>query len=303
MITSDDLYLVAALSREKSLASVARSLNITPSAISQRLAAMESRLQIRVAERVGRSGIILTSEGEMLAEKGRKIIEDLSQLNDTLATRRGVVAGKIHIVAPFGFSRLHLAPLIGDFQQLYPDISLNLTLSDQLGRLPKEGWDVIIHIGPLRDSTLKMYKLAANSRILCASPDYIARNGVPKHPNELTSHHCIAIYEDGEDVTLWRFKNKAGKNADIRVTARLSSNDGETSLLWALSGKGIILRSQWSVAEHIARGELIPLLPGWTLPDAPIVALTSGPKGRTQRVQTLLDYLQEKLSAPAWLSS
>ena len=294
MINSDDLYLITALAREKSLASLARNLNITPSAISQRLTALESRLQIKVAERTGRSGIILTTEGQFLVQQGHHILNNLSQLNDTLCERRGIVSGQLHIIASLGFGRTHLAPLVGDFQCHFPDITIKLTLSDLLGRLPKEGWDVIIRIGPLRDSALKMQKLKDNRRFLCASPDYLKGHGMPGHPSELGRHHCIAIYEDDEDVTLWHFKDREGNKVDERIKAHLSSNDGETALSWALEGRGIIMRSEWSVEQHIKNGRLVKVLPLWTLPDAPIIALTRGPEGRTKRVKKLLEFLQKK---------
>lgn len=295
MINSYDILLISTLSRKKSLVGVARTLNISASAISQRLSALEERLDVKIAERVGRSGIILTSEGQYLAERGAHILNDLAQLNDELAEQKGQISGVLNVFAPLGFGRLHVAPLLGNFLTLYPTLDINLTLSDQLGNIPKVNWDVIIRVEPLRDTTFTMKKLAPNTRILCASPDYIKQYDIPKHPNILLKHQCISISEDNEDVTLWRFRNKVGISKEVRVNAALSCNDGEVALAWALAGKGIILRSEWSVASYIREGSLIPLLVDWTHLEAPVIALTKGPKGRTARVQVLIDYLHQHL--------
>lgn len=295
MISSDDLMLVSLLAKEKSLAAVARVSNISPSAISQRLTALEAKLGIRIADRIGRSGVVLTSEGELLAERGALVLSELRQLDDQLAEKRGLLSGHLRVIAPLGFGRIHIAPLVGKFQQCHPDISVALTLSDAMGRLPQSGWDIIIRVGPLRESSLQMIELASNKRLLCASPEYVAKHGFPVHPDELREHHCIVIYEDNEDVTLWSLLAKNGTRRDIRITPQLSSNDGQAALSWALSGRGIIMRSEWSAYPHIASGELVPLLSGWDPPEAPILALTSGPRGRPSRVQIMLNYLQSHI--------
>lgn len=295
MISSDDLALILLLAKEKSLAAVARASHISPSAISQRLTALEAKLGIRIAERVGRSGVVLTVEGEFLAERGELVMADLKSIDDQLSEQKGVVAGHLNIVAPLGFGRTHLAPLVGKFHESHPDVSIALSLSDTLGRIPDGSWDIFIRVGPLHDSSLVMKKLANNKRLLCAAPAYIDKHGAPKHPDDLSEHNCIVIHEDEEDASLWRFCAKNGNRKDVRVRPILSTNDGEVALSWALAGRGIIVRSEWSAAGHIASGKLRQLLPSWRLPEAPVIALTSGPRGRAGRVQAMLDFLESEL--------
>ncbi|MBL4629952.1 MAG: LysR family transcriptional regulator [Paraglaciecola sp.] len=295
MISSDDLQLITVLAQEKSLVGVSRILNVSASAISQRLGALENKLDLKIAERVGRSGIILSAEGNYLASRGKDILNDISLLNDDVFKRKGQLTGELHVIASMGFGRLYIAPMLARFEEIYPEVKIKLTLSDQLGRIPNENWDILIRVEPLRDSTLRMKKLASNKRILCASPDYIARFGEPVRPHDLTQHQCITIFEDNEDTTLWRFSSKNGDKEDTRISPHFSCNDGEVALSWALAGKGIILRSEWSVTSHIRSGKLIPLLSKWFTQEAPIIALTNGPKKRTERVQRLLDYLYKEV--------
>lgn len=292
--------LITALAKEKSLVSVARSINISASAISQRLSAMEARLQIKIAERIGRSGIRLTSEGEFLASQGASIIDDLRQLDNILAQQKGTISGHITVMAPLGFGRIHIAPLLSDFQTVYPEISIALRLSDAIGKLPLDSWDIIIQVSPPRDSSLKMLKLAENRRYLCASPAYLEKNEFPKSPVDLLQHDCIAIQEDDVDFASWRLEGKNRKSQQVRIDAKFITNDGEVALDWALAGKGILMRSEWSVSNDLKAGRLVRVLDDWTTNQAPIFALTSGPRGRTQRVASLLEFLKEKLQQPDW---
>ncbi|HET8748651.1 MAG TPA: LysR substrate-binding domain-containing protein [Ramlibacter sp.] len=142
--------------------------------------------------------------------------------------------------------------------------------------------------------------MAPNSRFLCASPDYLARRGVPSEPQDLAGHDCIVLRENDEDVTLWRFRRKRSEVA-VRVPATLSSNDGEVARQWALAGKGIVMRSEWDVAESLRSGRLVRLLPEWELPDADVVALVASRAGMSARVKLFLSFLQARFKPlPPW---
>ncbi|AZY51600.1 LysR family transcriptional regulator [Bordetella avium] len=299
MLSTDDLLFFMALTPDQTLADAARRLDVTPSAVTQRLSAMERRLGIQLVDRSGRR-IALTDEGELLAERARSICAQLSGLADTLASRRGQVAGQLRVLAPLGFGQRHIAPLVGRFQQQYPEVTATLMLSDRPQRLDAHHWDVLIHIGELRDSSLIMHRLAKNRRILCAAPAYLKRQGTPASPEDLHHHDCIALRENDEDVTLWRLSSHDGGRATVRIEPRLASNDGGVALQWALSGLGILARSEWDVAEALRDGKLLEVLPGWRLPDADIVALVSSRKSRSARTERFLEQLHEM--ATPWLA-
>ena len=296
MISTDDLVFFITLSTATSLADAARKLDVTPPAITQRLRLLEKRLGMRLIDRSGRH-TVLTDEGELLVQHARRICDDLDNLSDTLASRRGTVTGHLRVIAPFGFGQRYVAPAIGQFRSLYPEITASLVLSDRPTRISDDMWDVMVHIGELRDSSLVSRKLAPNQRILCAAPHYLARHGKPQQPSELHKHDCIALRENGEDVTMWRFMpNGSGAAENVRIEPFLTSNDGGTVRDWALAGLGIIARSEWDVAEHLQAGRLVPLLGDWKLPDADIVALISSRHDRSLRVARFLDHLHAAVS-------
>jgi DNA-binding transcriptional LysR family regulator len=257
---------------------------------------------MRLIDRSGRR-MVLTDEGELLAVSARRICDDIGHLSDTLASRRGTVAGHLRVIAPLGFGQRYVAPAIAQFRGIYPEVSASLMLSDRPARISDDMWDLMVHIGELRDSSLVSRRLAPNRRILCASPAYVARRGEPRHPEELLSHECIALRENDEDVTMWRFTSKVhGTQANVRIEPMLTSNDGGTVRDWALAGLGIIARSEWDVAEHLHSGRLVPLLDAWLQPDADIVALISSRHGRSLRTQRFLDLLHALTLQQPWLS-
>ncbi|WP_247642775.1 LysR substrate-binding domain-containing protein [Roseibium sp. TrichSKD4] len=222
------------------------------------------------------------------------VLTDLSRLNDELVASRGDVAGPLRIIAPFGFGRIHIAPIIGKFAQEYPEITPDLVLSDDpYGAAASDNWDIIIHIGQLADSTLVQRKLASNKRFLCASPDYLRAHGEPAHPDELHKHACGVIREDQADVTMWGFTDPEGSRHSIRIRPAFTSNDGEVVKAWACQGLGIVMRSEWNVAAELRDGRLRQALKKFALPDADIVMLLSPKTLRTERIKRLVERLVE----------
>ncbi|MGZ5785785.1 MAG: LysR substrate-binding domain-containing protein, partial [Ramlibacter sp.] len=198
------------------------------------------------------------------------------------------------------FGRHYLAPAIADFHTLHPKLMVSLTLSDVVSAADANRFDLIVHIGSLADSSMVAYPIAPNSRFVCAAPRYLAQRPAPREPKELAAHDCIVLRENDEDVTLWRFSKKRSEVA-VRVPAILSSNDGEVAKQWALKGKGVVMRSEWDVAENLAAGRLVRLLADWSLPDADVVALVAGRSGLSARVKLFLSFLQARFKPlPPW---
>lgn len=299
MITTDDLRFFLSLAATSSLAQAARALDVTPPAVTQRLHALEKRLGVRLVNRSGR-GTALTDEGRLLALRAGQICGELNELADELAGRRGVVAGHLRVVAPLGFGQRYVAGLVAGFRDGQADVTASLTLSDGPPRLASDDWDVMIHIGELRDSTLVAYPLAPNRRILCASPAYLARHGAPAKPEDLRDHDCIALRENEEDVTLWRFKRGRGPAVGVRIAPVLSSNAGAVAVAWALAGHGIVARSEWDVAEHVKARTLVPLLAGWNLPEANVVALVKSRQELPARTAGFLAHLRGAFAVTPW---
>lgn len=299
MLSTDDLRFFLTISKATSLAEVARQLDVTPPAVSQRLNLLEARLNVRLVNRSTRS-FALTTEGEFLARRCSRVIEEVEDIVDTLAARKGLVTGKLRVVAPFGFGRHFVAPVAAEFKQLHPEATIELHLTDDPMQRASGSWDVAIHIGELKDSTMLMIKLAPNDRVLCASPEFASGAGRLTRPQDLRALPALVIRENDEDVTLWRLSNDADAVESLRVDAALASNDGEIVRDWALKGLGVALRSEWSVADDLRAGRLVRLLPQWRAPSADIVALFASRHGRTARSVRFVELLRARLSPPPW---
>ena len=294
------------LARSESLSAAARVLNVTPSALSMRLKKLEKTLGVTLATRDARH-MSLTADGARLAREAQGLLSAIEALPDTFREQTAQLAGHIRIAAPFGFGRVHIAPLLARFARENPGIRLQLDLLETPWP-HSHAADVVIQIGTVRDSSWSARPLLANERWLCASPGYIAARGYPREPREILEHDCICIRENDEDVTLWRVRRRrsdAGREAGrkpsvpttLRVTPAFTTNDGSVARRWAEEGLGLVLRSQWDVADAVAAGKLVRLLSDWDFGSAPVIALVPTRKGRSLRIQALLSYLVANLGA------
>jgi len=303
MIGVDDLRFFEAICGARSLAAAARDLNVSSPAVTQRLRSLEGRLGVQLVDRSGRV-LALTAEGETLIERGRDILEQIEDLDQSLAERRNEVTGALRVVAPFGFGRRYVAPVIAAFQAEHRKVTVELILSDQLGGVPAGNWDLAVQVGEMANmaSALNVRRLADNRRFICASPAYLERFGEPATPQALEKHGCIALRENFEDVTLWRFQRPDdGTDIRVRINPTLSSNDGEVIRKWAVEGHGIIMRSEWDLAADLRAGRLVRLLSGYALADAPVVVLLSSQRyARASRITRFIEALADSLSPEPW---
>ena len=236
MITLADLRFVEALARAGSLSGAARALNVTPPALSMRLKKLEQALGVGLVVRSSRR-LRFTGEGEHLVREAQALLGRIEALPEALGGEGRGLAGPLRVVAPFGFGRLHVAPLIARFALRHPAVRATLDLSERPWTDSGDA-DVVIHIGAVRDSTWVAHVLARNARWVCASPAYLRRRGTPLEPRDLLQHDCLCVRENNEDVTLWHHRRN-GKAGAIRVTPTLTSNDGEVVRNWAVAGLGV----------------------------------------------------------------
>ncbi|KAI3611557.1 Transcriptional regulator, LysR family (plasmid) [Cupriavidus necator H850] len=211
------------------------------------------------------------------------------------------LTGTLRIAAPFGYGRHHVAPLLARFAQLHPGLRLQLDLRETPWP-DRHDSDAVIHIGAVRDSSWIARTLASNTRWLCASPAYLRQRGTPAVPRDLLEHACICIRENDEDVTLWRLRRagtrrRASARESVRVVPAYTSNDGSVARAWAEQGLGPVLRSEWDAADAVARGVLVRVLVDWEFDSAPVTLLVPSRRGRTARVQALMQFLEEALGS------
>ncbi|KPA20301.1 HTH-type transcriptional regulator DmlR [Shimia sp. SK013] len=299
MLDASDLRFVTALSAAPSLAAAARNLGVTPPAVSQRLALLEDRLGLRLMDR-GRGHLRLTAEGAYLVNRAKDILNDVASLADEMSARAGRIEGPLHVIAPFGFGRLRVAPVLARFGDENPELHPTLNLSeDPVGAMSDGLWDVLIHVGRLPDLRITQRKLAPNRRVLVASASYINRAGLLQSPEDLSTHRIGVVRENRADASLWPLTGPDGIATNLRVRPVFDCNDGEVLRAWALEGFGIVERSEWSVSADLRAGKLVRVLPEWSLPDADIVALLNPRAVRSLRIDKFVERLGSEISAPA----
>ena len=302
MISTDDLRFIMMVANHNTLADVARALNITPPSVTLRLQHIEKKLSVSIIQRPSRT-VSLTEEGQLLLEGGMPILRSIEELQEQIDERKQHICGTLRVLAPLGFGNDFVAPLLSEYQKQHPQLNIELELSDNPSWSSHHKWDIVIYLGVLNDSSLKMITLAKNQRFICASPEYLNKMVPPKSPKDLLDHQCLALRENNEDVTLWSFLNiKTDKREVVRITPKLACNEGRVIKNWALDGLGIVMRSEWDVQPQIDSGELVRLLPDYQLPDADIVALLSSPeKERSARVSGFITLLKETLNPKPWV--
>ncbi|WP_413706800.1 LysR family transcriptional regulator [Ralstonia sp. Ralssp110] len=286
-----DLEFFTQLVKQGSLAALARELGVTPPAITARLAQLEKRLGVRLLNRTTRR-LSVTHEGEIYLATGARLLEELQELEQTVSSSRGTPKGLLRINATFGFGRQHVAPAIVEFARRYPEVEVQLELTDRSVNLTDKAFDIGIWFGTVPDSRMVARKIVSNKRMLCASPDYLRRAGIPQVPRDLQSHQCIVLRESDAAYGTW-YLTRGSRQETIKVRGVLSTNDGETGVLWALAGYGILMRSEWDIHEHVRAGRLVPVLADWALPVADIFAVYPERANLSAKVSAFIDFLTE----------
>lgn len=289
-----DLGFFAVLARSGSLSAAARELDLSTPAVSKRLAQMEQRVGVALVNRTTRR-MSLTPEGEVYLEHARRVLGTIDELEQTLGLAKATPKGLLRVNATLGFGRSHVAPLVSRFVKRHVDIEVQLQLSVNPPPITDDAFDICIRFGAPPDSRLVARRLAANRRLLCAAPSYLARHGMPKTPADLARHACITIRQGDEAYGLWRLTGR-GRQATpqaVKVRGPLSTNDGGIAVSWALEGHGILMRAQWDIQRHLATGRLVQVLPQFDTPDADLYAVWPQAHQGSRRVRTFVEFVAD----------
>ncbi|HEY9381700.1 MAG TPA: LysR family transcriptional regulator [Burkholderiales bacterium] len=283
---------------QRGLTAAARRKDVTPSAISKLITRLEDRLDARLLNRTTRK-LSLTPEGERFYERCRSILAALEDAENEVSRTRDRPRGRLRmtVFAPFGTHVL--VPTLPRFLSRYPDVAVDLEVSDRIADLVAEGIDIAVRLGPLPHSTLVARKLCDVHRIVCASPAYLARAGMPTTPADLKAHNCI-VRSDLPAHSQWPFEGPAGRET-VHVTGNVSANNGETMLQLALAGMGIIRIVDMAVGDPFRRGELVPILGDRHISESvPLHALYLQGRHRSPRVSAMLQFLLDSFSHAPW---
>ncbi|WP_069167524.1 LysR family transcriptional regulator [Nocardia altamirensis] len=291
--STDDVSFFDIVARSRSLTEAAMQFGVSVSSVSKRLAQMEARLGVVLVQRSTRR-LTLTPEGERYAAGAAVIAAQLEELEDSIAEQRHDLRGRVHIRSTIGLGRAHIAPLVADFVERQPKVQVDLDLSAVPLHIAGSGFDIGIRVGALQDSRLTATRLWVNQRVVCASPEYVRRNGIPATVKDLEEHNCIVLRENESDYALWRFES-AGKEIAVRVAGNLTSNDGDVITRWCLEGRGLVMRSRWHVDPLLRDGSLVQVLPELATPSADIFAVYAATAPLPRRTRAVIDHLKAGL--------
>jgi DNA-binding transcriptional LysR family regulator len=283
-----------------SFSAVAREMGTTQPTISKQITALETHLGTRLLNRSTRN-LSLTEAGTAYYERCKRILEDVKAAEGALGRLQSSLTGVLHVNGAIAMGQIFLTPLVLDFQRMYPELTIELTLNDRYIDLVEEGVDVAVRLGRLADSNLIARPLGQARRVLVATREYLDRFGTPRVPGDLSRHNCL-LYAYLSSGNEWWFR---GPQGELRVQAHgnFKANNGHAIREALLSGAGVALMPDWLVHAEIESGELVALLPEFA--PAPLEVNAVYPSGRhvSTKLRTFLDFLQERFKAiPAFSS-
>lgn len=288
-----DIEIFVRTAEHGSLSAAARALDITPAAASAALKRLEARLQVPLFVRSTRS-LRLTREGEHFLAHSRTALDALREAVDGLASAGQTVQGPLQLAAPSDLGRNLLLPWLTEFHAQHPALCFRLYLSDRMADLYSLPLDLAVRYGEPADSSLIALPLAPhNRRVLCASPDWVARHGEIRHPQDIRPFDALCyVLGPGEAEVLDRWRFRCGKEqVSVRVRVVHVSNDGDVVRRWAIAGLGIAYKSRLDIAADLAAGRLVELLPQWLGDVAPLHLMCADRRLLSPAVSALRDFL------------
>jgi DNA-binding transcriptional LysR family regulator len=297
---TDNLRLFILAADKLNISAAGRDLGLAPSVASARLAKLEHEVGADLLHRSTRK-VSLSLEGAEFLPFAREILAQTDAGLAALGRGNPVATGTLRFAAPSSFAQLHIAPILPDFLDLHPGVSLDLRLSDTQFDLIDGSFDLALRNFTLEDSNLKGRKLADDRRILCASPAYLADHGAPAHPDDLAAHRLVA-FRDQSPRSLLAPDGRGGRYDPRGARGRLILDDGLSQKVATLAGAGISMNSLWSVYSELAEGRLIRVLPEYEISDRTALWLVY-PKANvlSAKVRVFMDFLLDRVArSPVW---
>jgi LysR family transcriptional activator of dmlA len=290
MPANEDLRVFGVVARKSSFVAAAEELGVSPAYVTKRIRVLEEQLGTKLLHRTTRR-VALTEDGERVLRWAQRILDDIDQLLQEVGGTRAQPRGTLRVCSSFGFGRQQVAPAMGALVERHPQLQVRLEVFDRLVDVAAEGFDLDVRVGDEAAPHLITRRLADNHRVLCASPAYVARRGLPRTPADLAGHDCLLIKEREYPFGTWQLRCD-GREQVVKVSGPLSSNHGEIALRWALDGRGIVLRSVWEVTPLLACGQLVQLLPGCVQP-ASIWAVYPTRLERSAKLRVAVEFLAQ----------
>lgn len=280
--------------RQGSFSAAARHLGIAPSVVADRVAGLEKRLGVSLLTRTTRRQS-LTEVGATYYAEASQIVCRVQALERDILDNAASSRGVLRVTAPIPLGRHWIAPFIGQFSARYPEISIHLTLNDRFADIVGEGFDIAIRGGLAVDSTLIGHRLFETRRVIVASPEYIARHGVPYRPEDLAEHRCLVFNTEPHFHAEWRFGRGGAANSQ-RLTGVMATTSSELPVAWALAGLGLAQKSWWEVVEYVVTGRLVTVLDAFEPDPAVFYAIHPVSRAKSRKIALFLEELSLFLS-------
>jgi DNA-binding transcriptional LysR family regulator len=294
----EGLAMFAKVAEERSFAGAARALGVSVATVSRAVARLEERVGARLLNRTSRQ-LALTEFGRTMADTALRILHDAESAEGAAREMAARPRGLVRLTVPLSFGMRWVAPLLPEFFRAYPDVAIDLHLSDAAVDLVGEGFDCALRIAVLPDSSLVARRLCKMAPLVVAAPAYLERHGAPRHPSELEERACLGYaYRARGDV--WRFSNAAGEEASVKPAGMLRATNADALLPTVLAGLAIGEFPEFIVVDHVRNGRLVPILTDWTLPRGGMYFVTPSARTRPAKVEALAAFFAQHLSTPSW---
>ncbi|MBN3761455.1 LysR family transcriptional regulator [Burkholderia sp. Ac-20365] len=294
----EGLAMFAKVAEEGSFAAAARTMGVSVATVSRGVARLEDRLGARLLNRTSRQ-LSLTEFGRTICEKASDLYRQAEEAESAAREMSVQPRGLVRLAVPMSFGLRWVAPLLPGFFRAYPEVSIDLHLSDASVDLVADGFDAALRIAALPDSSLVARRLCAVTQFVVASPDYLQREGRPAHPRELVDRPCLSYaYRARSDV--WRFTNDAGEEEPVMPTGPLRVTNADALLPMLLDGLAIAELPEFIAGEYLTDGRLEAILTDWSLTKGGLYFVTPSARARPAKVAALSDYFADHLSDPTW---
>lgn len=288
-----DLELFCVIVRKRSFRATATELGVSPAYVSKRVALLEEAFNTRLFHRTTRQ-VAVTDHGETVFRWSQQLFDDVEHVMNKVSNAKRVPRGLLRICTSTGFGRNHVAPVVSRLVKTYQTLNVQLEFLDRPVDIVGEGFDIDIRLGEVHEPNLIARRIADNKRILCASPAYLEAHGTPETLADLTAHQCITIRERDHSFGLWRLLGPESQIESVKVSGKLSVNNGEIAHRMAIDGHGVLLRSQWDVNKSLESGDLIQILPDY-YQDAPVWAVYPSRLSHSAKVRSFVEMLEKSL--------
>jgi DNA-binding transcriptional LysR family regulator len=288
------LSVFAKVVEQGSFARAAERLELSTSAVSRHVAELEAHLDARLLNRTTRR-LSLTESGSAFYERCVQLLADLEEAEEAVTAATVVPRGTLKLTCSISFGTRHLAPAIAAFATRHPQVRFDVELSDRTVDIVDEGFDMAVRIGEIGSQSLIGRRIGASQVVCCAAPSYVAAHGMPRTPAELARHRCLS-YEYSPSRNIWRFRDRQGREQDVRIGGPVHANNGQMLCALAVAGVGINFEPDFIVAPDVRAGRLVTLLPDFAPPSIPIHAVYPSRRHLSAKVRAFVDFLAARFA-------